>query len=89
MGLTTCLFRGILYTLLLWTGKVIGHFEWDLVDHPSRSIKNSGGDSDLNYGDTTQQFSEKKNVHMWLRDHSCDLLTKNRAVSCPHTKISS
>ena len=83
------LFRGIWYTLWFWTRKVIGHFKWDLMDHPSRNIKNSGGVSDLNYGYLAQQISEKKNVHMWLRDHSCDILTMDMAVSCSRPKISS
>ena len=43
-------------------------------------MKNSDVEGDLkNSGGRNLEFSEK-NINMWLRDHSCDILAKNVAA---------
>ena len=53
------------------------------MDNPSRNLKNSGAECDLNYRDLAQEVSEEKNFSMWPRDCSCDNLVKNIAAFCP------
>jgi hypothetical protein len=47
-------------------------FKWALTGQSSRSMEDSGAESDLNCGDLAQEVSEK-NFRMLPRDCSCDI----------------
>jgi hypothetical protein len=57
------------------------------VGHPNRSMDNKAK-GDLNFGNLAQEVSEGKNIKMWPRDHSCNILAKNVAAfrPCPKKK---
>ena len=40
----------------------------------------------MNCRSPAQEVSEEKNINMWPRDHSCDILMKRVAAFCPCTK---
>lgn len=48
--------------------------------HPRRNIEDSDAKGVKNYGSLDQGASEDKNIRQWLRECSCDILTKNLAV---------
>jgi hypothetical protein len=45
-------------------------------------MEDIGVESDLNFGGLAQVLSKEKNVNMWPREYSCDILVKNMAASC-------
>ena len=50
-------------------------------------MEDSGTKCDLmNCGSHTQEFSKEKNMTMWPRDCSCDILVKNVPAFCPFLK---
>lgn len=65
--------------LALWVTKAVEYFKWGLKGHISRNMEESGSKSDLNCGGLAQEVLYKKNICMWLRDHSCDTLANNVA----------
>ena len=40
-------------------------------------------EGDLNCGSLALEVSGEKNINMWPRDCSCDILVKNVATFCP------
>ena len=40
----------------------------------------------MNFWCPTQEFSKEKNMTMWPRDCSCDILVKNVPAFCPFLK---
>ena len=50
-------------------------------------MEDSGAEDDLNCGSLDQEISKEKNVSMWPRDLSCDILMKNEAAFCPCSKF--
>ena len=63
-----CLFLGI-WTLIFWVWKATECFKHCLMGHSSRSMEDSGAESDLmNCEELAQEFSEKKNFSMLPRD---------------------
>ena len=52
------------------------------MGHTSMIREDRGAESDLNCGCLDQEVSEEKNVSMWPRDCSCDILVKNVAALC-------
>ena len=83
IGLTIILFGGI-WTLVLWVRKAVGWFKPYLMGRTSRSMEDSGAENDLNCRD--QEVSEEKNVSMWPRNCSCNILMKNVDAFCPFIK---
>ena len=63
------------------------------MGHTSRSMKDSGAESDLNCRGPVQETSEEKNIIIWPKDLSDDILVKNVATFCscpkslPETKL--
>ena len=55
------LFVEIGTTLGLWVRKGVGHFKWDLMGHPTRSMEDSGSEGDLNCGES-RNFRGKEYV---------------------------
>lgn len=49
-------------------------------------MEDSVAEGGLNCEVLAQEVSEKMNVIMWPRGHSCDLLAKNVAAFCPCPK---
>ena len=47
------------------------------MGHTSRSMKDSGAESDLNCRGPVQETSEEKNIIIWPKDLSDDILVKN------------
>lgn len=47
-------------------------------------MEDSGADGDSNCGGLAQGVSEK-NIDMWPRDHSCDMLAIHVIAFCPST----
>lgn len=48
----------------------------DPAGHTSRNMKDSGPEDDLNCDGLAQEVSEEKNVSLWPRDYSCDILER-------------
>lgn len=57
-----------------------------LNEHPRRNMEESGVEGDLTCVSLDQDASEAKNVSIWLRECSCDILTKNLAAFHPCLK---
>lgn len=51
------------------------------MGHPSRSMEN-GAEGDLSCGRLDQEVREQKNVSMWPKDWSCEILLKNMTAFC-------
>ena len=49
------------------------------MGHASRKMEDSSTECDLNCRYLDQEISEEKNVHMWPRNCSCDILVMNVA----------
>ena len=81
------LFEGIRTTGLL-IRKAVVCLKYCLISHPSRNMEDSGSESDLNCECLYQEVSEEKNVNMWPRDQSCNILEKNVTVFWPWCKES-
>lgn len=74
------LFEGV-WTSGLWIRKPVEH-KWCLLGH-LRSMEDSGAECDLmNCGGLAPEISVK-NINMWPRYCSCDILGKNVATFCP------
>ena len=48
-------------------------------------MEDSGAEGDLNFRDLAQEIPGK-NICVWPRDHSCDILVRNVAALCPCLK---
>ena len=46
----------------------------------------SDAECDLDCGCLDQEVTDEKNVSMWPRDQFWDILMKNMAAFCPHSK---
>ena len=77
---------GGMWILGLWVRKAVECFEWSIMDHTGRNIKDSHAEDDLNYQGLAQEATEKDNFSMLPRDCSCDILVKNLAAFCPCLK---
>lgn len=49
-------------------------FKHSFMGHTSRSMEDSSAEDNLNCGD--QEVSEEKNVSVWPKDWSCDILVR-------------
>ena len=65
---------GVTWTSGVWVRKAEVCFKHCFMSHPSRNIGYSGVKSYLNCGFLV---SEEKNINMWPRNSSCDILVKN------------
>ena len=54
--------------------------------HLNRSMEDSDDECDLSSGCLNQVVSEVKNVSMWSKNRSCDILVKNVTIFCPCPK---
>lgn len=81
IDLTMILFGGM-WTLGVQIRKAVESFKWGLMGHPSRSLKDSGAEDDLNCGDLDLEVSEE-NICMWPRECSCVILAKDMATFSP------
>ena len=75
------LFEGI-WTLGLWVRKAVESFKCCLMSHTSRSMEDSGAESNLmNCGTLLRRLQRS----MWTGDSSCDILVKKVAafLLCP------
>lgn len=86
VGCTMFLFGGIWNVLRVWIRKVIRHFKHGLMGHPSRSMEESVAESKMNCRCLAQGCSWHKNINMWPRDYSYDILAKNVVAFCPSLK---
>jgi hypothetical protein len=79
---------GTMWALELWVRIAVGCFMWGLMDLNSRSMGDSGAESNVDSDDPTQEVSEEKNINQWPRDYSCDILAKTVVAfsSCPKKK---
>ena len=61
------------------------------MGHPSRSMEDRGAEDELNCGGLAQEVSEGKNISMWPKDQSYDILTINMAALgvCPKSLLKS
>ena len=66
--------------------KAVECFKWSLKGHTNRNMEDNGAEGYLNSGELTQGVSVEKNVSMWPRDCSCDILANNLAAFCPYLK---
>lgn len=60
----------------LWIPEAVEHFKQGLMGCPSNRLKDSIAESNM---DPAQEVSERQNINNLLREHSCDILTKNVA----------
>lgn len=56
------------------------------MGYPSRSIKNTSGNDNVDYGGLAQEVSERKHIFGWLRDNS-GILTNSVSSIYPCPKI--
>lgn len=56
--------------------EAVEHFKQGLMDCPSNRLKDSNARSNMGQA---QKVSERQNISNLLREHSCDILTKNIA----------
>jgi hypothetical protein len=61
------------------------HLKWHLTSHLTRNIEPISAEGDLNSQDMGQEALEK-NISIWPRNYSCDILAKDVAVFCPCLK---
>lgn len=52
--------------------------KWDIIEYLGRNLKDSGAESNADYGGPAKEVSEGKSN--WARDHFCDILTNNVAA---------
>ena len=57
-------------------------FKWSLVGYPIRYMEESVADSGLNCVSLLAQEFSEKNLSIWPRDCSCNILVKNVAAFC-------
>jgi hypothetical protein len=70
----------------LWNFRLAAeYFKLHLMGPSSRSMEDSNVEGDLNCGDLAQMGSEE-DINMWPRDHARDILVKNVAAFCHHSK---
>ena len=60
-GLTMLLFGGMWHSGF-WIRKAVKCFKWGLKGQPSRTMKDSDAEGDLNCGGLAQEVSEKRNL---------------------------
>lgn len=54
--------------------------------HINRSTEDSGVEGDVNRRGPAQEISDEKNIIMWPRGYSYNILVKNVATFCPCQK---
>lgn len=84
-NLTMC-FWAMWKTLELWTGTAVECCKLSLMGLANRSLEDSSTESTVEFRAWLRRLQEEgsKNLHSnWTRGHSCDILIKNLAISCP------
>ena len=75
-SLTMLFVGGIWKTLGLLVRKAVKYFLWGLMGFTRSSIKDSDAENNVDYDSPAQEVSEEKNVSLWPRDYSCDILER-------------
>lgn len=58
------------------------------IGYPRRSMEDGYTEGNVNYRGPAWKVSEGRNISLWPRDYSCDMLAKNVAAFGPVLQIS-
>ena len=62
--------------MALWTRKTVECCKWNLMGHPSRLLRQCAKGY-VDCGDPAREVAEGNNISTRVKDHYCDILTKN------------